>query len=374
MRMLARQSFAVYCFSLLFIFLAGCSESRDQEAAHVPGQEELVHVNVAKIQPWQQGSSRRFPGLVSPGRRAVLSTRVNGTIKAIEVEAGDHVRAGMVLAHIESRDIESAIAAAKEQLNAAEAAAAQAARDVSRLERLYSEDLIARNRLEQAGVKHQELEARVEKIRAELQVQQINRSYAHISAPFSGIVSEVVMDEGSFTGPGQPIVILEDHSTLQIDVPVPSKIADRRTSPETISVIDPLTNESLPARYVAVIPAINGEAVGQVLRLSLEHPPETILPGQVITVVLNTADDKALLALPEEALIRRGQLTGVLVLEHKQKKAFVSLRWIRTVVGERGESGLIPVSQGLEAGEFVVLNPSPDLRDGQQVLSDRETQ
>jgi len=374
MRTIGRRSFAVYWFPLLFIFLAGCSESRDQEAAHVPGQEELVRVNVAEIQPWQEGSSRRFPGLVSPGRRAVLSTRVNGTIKAIEVEAGDHVQTGMVLAHIESRDIEYAIAAAKEQLNAAEAAAAQAARNVSRLEKLYSEDLIARNRLEQALVKHQELEARVEKVRAEVQVQQINRSYAHLSAPFVGVVSEVVMDEGSFTGPGQPIVILEDHSTLQIDVPVPSKIADRRTLSGTISVIDPLTKESLPARHVAVIPVINGEAVGQLLRLSLEHPPETILPGQVITVALNTTDDKALLALPQEALIRRGQLTGVLVLEQKKKKAFVSLRWIRTVVGERGESGLIPVSQGLEAGEFVVLNPSPDLRDGQQVLPDRETQ
>jgi hypothetical protein len=41
-------------------------------------------------------------------------------------------------------------------------------------------------------------------------------------------------------------------------------------------------------------------------------------------------------------------------------------------VGERGESGFIPVSQGLDAGEIVVLNPSPDLKDGQQVLPDRE--
>jgi RND family efflux transporter MFP subunit len=372
MRIIARRPFAVYCFSLLFIFLVGCSESRDQKETNTPGQEELVRVKVAEIKPWQEGSTRRFPGLVSPGRRAVLSTRVNGTIKAIEVEAGDHVRAGMVLAHIESRDIESAIAAAKEQLKAAEAAAAQAARNVSRLEKLYEEDLIARNRLEQALVRHHRLEARVEKSRAELQVQKVNRSYADITASFNGVVSEVVMDEGSFTGPGQPIVILEDHSTLQIDVPIPSKIADRRLSQDTISVIEPLTNESLPVRYVAVIPAIKGEAVGQLLRLSLEHPPETILPGQVVTVVLNKPEDKALLALPEGALIRRGQLTGVLVLEQKQNETFVSLRWIRTVVGERGESGFIPVSQGLDAGEIVVLNPSPDLKDGQQVLPDRE--
>lgn len=373
MRISARLSLTVSWLLLLSIFLAGCSESRDREAADVSGREEEVRVNVAKIHPWQEAATRRFPGLVSPGRRAVLSTRVNGTIKTIEVEAGDEVRAGMVLAHIESRDIEAALAAAGEQLKAAQAAAAQAARNVGRLERLYREDLIARNRLEQAEVKHQELEARVEKIRAEIQIQQINRSYAHITAPFNGVVSDVVMDEGSFTGPGQPIVILEDHATLHIDVPVPSQMTDRRTSQDEFSVIDSITGESLPARYVAVIPAIQGGAVGQVLRLSLKHPPDTILPGQVLTVLLNKTEDQTLLALPQEALIRRGQLTGVLVLERQQKKAFVSLRWIRTVAGEHGESGVIPVSQGLEGGELVVLNPSPDLRDGQQVLPEQET-
>lgn len=372
MSIIARQSFAVSCFSLLLIVLVGCSESPDQKTANTPGQQELARVKAAEIQPWQEGVTRRFPGLVRPGRRAVLSTRVTGAIKAIEVEAGDQVRTGMVLAHIESRDIESAIAAAKEQLKAAEAAAAQAAKHVDRLEQLYEEDLIARNRLEQALVKHQQLEARVEKSRAEVAVQQVNRSYAHITAPFNGVVSEVVMDEGSFTGPGQPIVILEDHSTLQIDAPIPSKIADRLPLADPISVIDPSTNEPLPARYVAVIPAIKGDAVGQVLRLSLEHPPATILPGQVVTVVLSKTDDHALLALPEEALIRRGQLTGVLVLEQRQREVFASLRWIRIVAGEGDESGFIPVSQGLQAGEFVILAPSPDLQDGQQVLPDQE--
>jgi hypothetical protein len=78
------------------------------------------------------------------------------------------------------------------------------------------------------------------------------------------------------------------------------------------------------------------------------------------------------MALPRAALIRRGQLTGTMVFEQKNEKAFVYLRWIRTVAGEPGENDFIPVSQGLETGELVVLNPSPDLRDGQQVRLMRE--
>ncbi|MFO7910620.1 MAG: efflux RND transporter periplasmic adaptor subunit [Desulfotignum sp.] len=361
-----------YCSLFAFLVLTGCSESRDTDTASDSGGKEPVTVKVAKIKPWQKVVTRHFPGVVSPGRRAVLSTRVNGTIKSIKVEAGDQVESGAVLAHIESRDLEAAITGVKAQLKAAETSAAKALRDVNRLKRLYGEDLIARNRLELARVKHQKSLANVEKIRAELKVQQVNRSYAHITAPFTGIVSEVVMDEGSFTGPGQPVLILEDRTALQIDVPIPSEAADQITPRDILSVNDPSMSRPLQARYVAILPAMENASAGQVLRLSLENPPETIQPGQVVNVLLNETGQKGLVALPRAALIRRGQLTGVLVVAQKQKKAFVYLHWIRLAAQNFEENDFIPVSQGLDPGEFVVLHPSPDLQDGQQIRADMD--
>lgn len=354
------------------LVLTGCSPSEDNHTKQGPDREEPVAVRVWEIQPWLKGSSRHFSGVVRPGRRAVLSTRVTGTIQSIHVQAGDQVRAGERLAHIESRDVEAVIAAVKEQLKAAEAAHDQAVRDVGRLQRLYEEDLIARRRLEEAQVKQQEIEAKVEKVRAELSVQKINRGYAHITAPFKGVVSEVVMDEGSFTGPGQPVLVLEDRSTLRIDVPVPAEVADRLSSEETLSVFSPLLSEPLAAMYVAIIPALEGALAGQILRLAVDAPPPALQPGQVVDVVLKETGKKDLVALPQAALIRRGQLTGTLVLAQEKGKTCVHLRWIHTVAGETGEHDFIPVSQGLEIGESVVLDPSPDLRDGQQVRPVRE--
>jgi len=95
------------------------------------------------------------------------------------------------------------------------------------------------------------------------------------------------------------------------------------------SVLDPSMSTPLQARYVAILPAIKNSSAGQVLRLSLKNPPKIIQPGQVVTVLLNETGQKGLVALPGAALIRRGQLTGVLVVEQKQNKDFVSLRWIR---------------------------------------------
>ena len=374
MSIIEQKSHTVFCcFLFAILLLAGCFESRDHNGASDPGTNEPVTVKMVEIKPWQEPFSRHFPGVVSPGRRAVLSTRTNGTIKSIRVQAGDHVSAGAVLVHIESRDIEAAIAGAKAQLKAAEITAAKALRDVNRLKRLYEEDLIARNRLEMAQVKQQKSAANVEKIRAGLHVQQVNRSYAHISAPFTGMVSEVMMDEGSFTGPGRPVLILEDRATLQIDVPVPSKTADQITPQDMVSVVDPSMSQPLQAGYVAILPAMENSSAGQVLRLSLKNPPKTIQPGQVVTVLINETGQRGLVALPAAALIRRGQLTGVLVVEQKQNKYFVSLRWIRLAPQKFGENSFMPVSQGLNAGEFVVLNPSSDLQDGQQIQMDRES-
>jgi RND family efflux transporter MFP subunit len=375
MSIIKQKSHLVFCCSLFAILLlAGCFESRDHKGTSDPGTKEPVSVNVVEIKPWQKPFSRHFPGVVSPGRRAVLSTRTNGTIKSIKVQAGDHVSAGAVLVHIESRDLKAAIAGAKAQLKAAKASAAKALRDVNRLKRLYEEDLIARNRLELARVKQQKSAANVEKIRAGLQVKQVNRTYADITAPFTGIVSEVIMDEGSFIVPGRPVLILEDRTTLQIDVPVPSKTADQITPQDIVSVLDPSMSTPLQASYVAILPVMENSSAGQVLRLSLKNPPKTIQPGQVVTVLLNETGQKGLVALPGAALIRRGQLTGVLVVEQKQNKDFVSLRWIRLAPQKSSdENSFVAVSQGLDAGEFVVLNPSSDLRNGQQIQTDRES-
>lgn len=374
MSMIDRKSPTIlYCSLFAILVLIGCFESQELDTPSDPGTKEPMTVKVEEIKPWKKPLPRHFPGVVSPGRRAVLSTRVNGTIKSIRVEAGDHVSTGAVLAHIESRDVKAAIAGAKAQLEAAKIAAAKALRDVNRLKRLYEQDLIARNRLELARVKQQQSAANVEKIRAQLQVQQVNRSYAHIAAPFTGIISEIVMDQGSFTGPGQPVLILEDRTTLQIDVPIPSKTADQITQQDMISVLDPSMSTPLPARYVTILPAMENTSAGQVLRLSLKNPPKTIQPGQVVDVLLNETGQKGLVALPGAALIRRGQLTGVFMVEQKQNNAFVYLHWIRLAAQNFGKNNVIPVSQGLEPGEFVVLNPSPDLRDGQQVRPDGES-
>lgn len=365
-------------FPVFFWAITGCSDQAP------PGPEEMPEsqpVTVAEISEWDYPTTRQLPGIVRPGGRAILSTRIAGTLTSVTREPGDQVAAGDLLATIDARDIQAAIAAAREKITATEAAVEQARLDNERLQRLYEEDLIARVRTERASVRLRELEAQQKAAQSELKAQQTNLSYTRLTAPFDGLVAEKLVDTGSFVGPGQPLLVLEDRHTMRIEVPVSSNQAAALAQGQSLSVIAGPEGEMLEARLVSVIPALDNKSTGQRLRLALDPDTSTLAPGQVVSVIVPAADPDrqqqgaGWVGLPQEALIQRGQLTGTLVVKRPDdqasgESAVINLRWIKTATTPANMDGLIPVTQGLEVGDLVVLNPSPDLQDGQPVIID----
>lgn len=331
-------------------------------------------VSVAETVPWHYPATTHLPGVVRPGKRAVLSTRIAGTLISVAVAPGDEVKKGELLAAVDAREVKAAIASAEAKVAAAQSAVLQAELDGQRLRRLFEEDLVARVRIERVAVRRKNLAARLQTARSELEAQQANLSYTRLTAPFSGQVTETLADTGSFVVPGQPLVMLEDRRRLRIDVPVSSGQAAVLTPGQQLPVFTKDAGEIAEARLISVIPALTDGATGQRLRLSLEDPPAHLNPGEVVTVVasqrrtrLNSADEPWV-GLPEKALIRRGQLTGTLVVvDESDEEPEIRLRWIMTAAPPVNVTDLIPVTQGLKVGERVVLDPSPNLQDGQAV-------
>ncbi|MWJ28325.1 efflux RND transporter periplasmic adaptor subunit [Halomonas sp. ZH2S] len=364
-------------FILTGFMLTGCSDEAPEpteETAATPT------VNVGEIVEWRHPSTDQLPGVVSPGKRAVLSTRVSGTLTSVPASPGDRVEKDDLLATVDAREVEAAISAAQEKVTAAQAALQQARLNSQRLQRLYAEDLIARVRTEQADVRVSELEAQLQAAQSELKAQQANRSYTRLTAPFAGQVTETLLDTGSFVGPGQPLVVLEERRRLQIDVPVSSERVEVLTPGQQLSVLSGSDGTMTEARLVSIIPALNDEGTGQRLRLSVDDPPKGLRPGQVVRVIVpaqrfgRQGSGDAWVGLPQAALIRRGQLTGVLVVDDSNEQPTLNLRWIKTIAPPADADNLIPVTQGLAVGELVVLDPSPELQDGQTVSIQRADQ
>ncbi|MCA1796473.1 MAG: efflux RND transporter periplasmic adaptor subunit [Geobacteraceae bacterium] len=336
-------------FALILFSLGMCAcqkgESTDSPPATTSDTtgKEIPEVEVAEVKLWRPDIKQRFSGIVRPNKRALLSTRMSGTLTHLHVEAGEKVEAGELLAQVDARDIVAALDAAQAQQKAAQNAHAKAQLDVQRLERLYAEDLIARNRLELARVERDSRKAALEQAHTQVRLQQTNLEYARVSAPFAGVVSEVPIDQGSFVGPGTTLVVLEDRSSFRIDAPISAQAANtlRQGTPRFLIKTQSMSQSRI-AKYQDIIPSMEKRGVGLILRLQVDADDD-IRPGEVVEVTLespqtlkssgNTTSSSPTTAIPRSALIRQGQLTSVMIVEADQEESThykVHKRWIIT--------------------------------------------
>lgn len=359
--------------SIAAAWLAACGGgSGPGEATQASGVQAVSTVAVERIELQQ---SLPLPGIVKPARRAVLSTRTSGIVETVSVEAGDAVIAGQLLIEVESRDLESALEAARLRSEAAAAALDKAERDVQRLERLFADELIALSRLEDARLLLEQRQAELSAARAAVRARRVALDYARIKAPFDGITSEVLVDRGAFVGPGTPLLVVEARAGFEVDASVTQAIADRLRPGQAVTVTLPGGDEHYRGTLQAVIPALEGGGAGSVVRVTVEDDVAGLRPGQVVDVMLPVNDSvQTAWQIPAEAVFSRGQLHGVFVAVDTQDGTRARLRWVTLDPHQSPKPGYRVVLEGLVAGERVVVGDEPRrLADGQPIRAVRET-
>ncbi len=350
------------------LLLPGCAEAPD-DVEPLPTRT----VTVAQVETREHQPVVRVAGVVQPDRRAQMGTRQAGTVESVLVEAGDRVAADQPILRVDARDLEAARTAARLQRNAARAAWEQAAQNEGRFRRLYEQELVARVRMEEAEVKAEQARGLLQQAEAELAAAEINLDYATLRAPFTGVVSEILAEEGSFVAPGPPLVIFEDRSQLRVDAGVDAASAMQVRDGQALSMGFIGIDGVVEGRVQAVLPAREDNGVGLRLRLTITDPPPELEPGMVAEVAIPTAHaSRTRVSIPEAALVRRGQMDGVFVVEpDTEGQLRARLRWIVLTAGARDAPGRVDVERGLSGGERVVVGDRlDDLSDNQPVTVD----
>jgi len=335
-----------------------------------------VPVAVARSQPADATFSAA--GVVAPVQRARLGTRQAGNVVDVMVEAGNSVQAGQPVLRVDARDLQAALTAARLARRAARTASETADRNRERFQRLFDEKLIARARLEEVELAAEDARRRLEQAEAELAAVEINLDYAVLRAPFSGVVSEVLADVGTFVAPGPPLVIFEDRSRLEVNAAVDQDTAAGLATGQSIRLRAGGVGHEIAARVQAVLPALGQPGVGQRLRLVVDEPPPGLAPGMVVELQLPAPPTaRSFVVIPASAVLRRGQLDGVFVVEaDEQGRLRAHLRWIAVAPEDApGDEGAgtdeVRVLRGLSPGERVVVGEAVNsLVDGQPVAPD----
>lgn len=308
------------------------------------------------IKPAEREPIYTAEGLVEAIKASVIAPQVAGSITALPVKAGDHVKAGQLLIRIDTRIATQQAVTNQAQVAAAQAQLSAARKEYERKRRLYDKQYISQAALERAESDYRTAEAQTKAQLAQTGVSSVQTGLHTIKAPYSGVVAEVMTEVGGMAMPGQPLLTIYDPNGFRVTVNVPqSQIANLKVG-ASIKVLIPAAIESernTTSTHLVVLPTADPVSNMVTVRLTLPQNLLSIRPGMFAraTLPLSGAKNQGQLYVPAIAVIKRSELMAVYVVD---KHGIPQLRQVR--LGRKvGEN--IEVFAGLQAGENVALDP-----------------
>lgn len=320
------------------------------------GHKEAEQVELPAIQVETQTVERKevpvfeeVVGTVRPKKEAQVAAKVTGRVLTMDAVPGMKVKKGDVLARLDVRELEAA-------LERAEAALAQAERDVTRFAKLRESNAVSEADFEQA-------EARRQMAAASVRETKIMVENAVVEAPFDGTVTRKFLEPGNLASPDRAIFSMEDSSLLQLEIGVAESLAGE------IELGDSFRVEISDTGFEATVSEISPSAdVGsRTFSVKLDLPNEEALRAGQFGRAFLPRGTRAAIAIPETTIISRGQMDYVFVAEENT----AMLRIVRT--GSSGD-GSTEILAGLDPGEEVILSPPSVLQDGQPLTGASEAE
>lgn len=378
-----------------------------------------VTVETLTLRPQPIANTLDLAGTIRPVDQATLSTRVTGRITQLPLEAGDRFHKGDVLARIDVMDMaaqtsqaqsavaqaQSAVAQRQAELSRAQAtlnqlesqkieaqAALQLAKiDQSRMARLQTEGAVAQERLDQANTtlsqaqaKLAQMNAGIRQARAAIQQSQaaigqsraavnqaessvksasVSESYGTIIAPFDGVVVQKLAYEGEMAAPGTALLKVENPDRLQLEIPVPEENLRFVRVGQPVQVQVDAVNQALNATIQQIVPAADPNSRSFLIKVPLNNSGK-VISGMFGRIALSQGTQNGI-SIPTSALIQRGQLQGVFVVEtNAAHQSTAVLRWVKT---GKTHSGQVEITSGLMAGDRIITNNISQLSDGQPI-------
>ncbi len=295
-------------------------------------------------------------GVVEAIKSSLIAPQVSGSITALPVKAGDHVKAGQLLARIDTRIANQQVVTNQAQVGAAKAQLSAARQEYERKKRLHEKEYISQAALERAESDYKTAEAQTKALLAQAGVANVQTGLHTINAPYDGVVAEVMVEQGDMAMPGKPLLSLYNPKELRVVVSVPqSQIASIKND-VAINVLIPSAVEAernLTGMQVVVLPTADLVSNMFKVRVTLPQNLVSVSPGMFARAMLpvTNASIQAQIYVPTKAVIKRSELMAVYVVDNQ---GHPHLRQVRL---GRKQGDDIEVFAGLQAGEKVALDP-----------------
>ena len=350
---------------------------------------EVATGRVVFAYPSARYVSLEATGYVVARRKAAVASKGTGRLEWLGVAEGSVVKAGTIIARLESRDVEANLAAA--QANAAVAAAAiesaradKAAADLNfwRMQKLYPQHYVSTVMYEDAQTRVLHARAALASAEASYRASQANVDYARdsventrIRAPFDGVViaraanvGDIVTPMSSAADAKGAVAVMADMSSLEVDADVAeSSLSGLQVGQPCDIALDAFPQKRFRGKVSAIVPTVKRASATVTAKVAFLETVPGILPDMsarvsFLTHTVNDADERPVLAVNPAAIT------------HRDGQEVVFVRWPDQHVAR------MPVTSGpllgdvqqvdgsnLHVGDVVVLDPPARLRDGELI-------
>lgn len=328
----------VYPLAVLLVALTACARAAEPLSTATIDYREVDQTFVAD-------------GVVEAVRQSTVSAQISGRVVDVRFDVGDSVKKGEAIVRIDEREVSDALASSQAQIAQAQAALANASAHYQRTVQLFNQRFVSQAALDRALADYRAAQAQLAAAVAVASQAATVKSFAVVTAPYSGVVAARHVEPGETVTPGKPLMTGFDPRDLRVAVEVPQfKLREVRAA-GTALVEFPALGERVKAGEFTVLPAADARAHTTRVRVTLPRHVAGAYPGMFARVQFSVGRARKLV-VPEAAIVRRTEVTGVYVVAGTGAIQFRQIR-----VGEpAGEAG-VEVLAGLRAGEKVALDP-----------------
>lgn len=347
--------------TLAVVAVSSCkkSDSADARAAARQGPIVLPPVTVETGEVAHEKMPRflTLTGSITPDRQSEVAANVAGRVTTTNIERGKTVKAGDILAVVDSKAASFQAAAANAQSQAAETQVELAKQECARADTLFQQGALSKADFDKLKTQcsSQLFQATAARANADLAGKLAGDTI--IRAPIDGVIGERYVNVGEYVTPASRVASVYSVNPARVNISVPEMAVGQIKEGQTLEVrVSAFPDKTFPATVKFISPALRANTRDLIVEALAVNSDLALRPGMFATVLLATGEEEQP-TVPSEAIKVEGTIKRMWLA--KEGRAFELV--VKTGVTKDGR---IAVLEPLEAGEKVIVKPPPGLRDG----------
>jgi membrane fusion protein, multidrug efflux system len=354
-----RLLLALAAVLVALLLQCACRPGQDRDQAR---ERPAVRVETAQVRAEDIVETLQGIGSIEASEMVIIRSEISGVIAEVRFEEGSRVSEGDVLYVLRDEKLRQELEAGRSSLRAARASLEQARQTFERFDTLFEDGLISAEEHKRTKTDLETARAEVQRLSAQVALQEEQLRETVVSAPMDGVLSQSLLDPGSYVGGGEELATLYTETALRVAFMVPESGMGRvRTGQPATTFVPAVGDERFEGQVVFVSPSIDVRTRKFLVRASVKDASGVLKPGAFASAEVAVEVRRQRPTVPEGSLVaaREGYFVYVVDARDTAQRKDVA-------IGSR-QAGLVEIVEGLEPGEIIVSTGQMQLSDGDPV-------